>query len=270
MIPATTRARADAAAGGVPLVELVGPAGAGKTTVLTLLQDAMTPGEHVRTPRITRPRLRTAALALRHAGDWMPPAVRLLHAAPDVWRRDLRHLIRSRVLRAELRWIVADGPGVLILDEGPVLSLARLRRAHELTGVDALRRYLDAAIEEWGGVLDAIVYVDAPDAVLIRRINEREKPHRLKGRTDPELRAFLGWYRRHYHRLLEELASRGVQVTRVDSSQGTAADTARKVERIIARLSATLQPVERGRPKHGDHATSTDRPARVTTTMAGG
>lgn len=218
----------DGAAPGRPVIELVGPAGAGKSTVRALVHVALgaagapaAGGE--------RSHARTAALALRHAADWLPPAAALVRLSPSRARRLFRHVVRLRTLAAELPRLRAAAPGALLLDEGPVFSLALLSRACELAAVPALARYLEASLATWGTRLDVVVYLDAPDAVLARRIDARAKAHRLKGRSDDELRAFLRWYRHHYAAVTHELAARGVRVLRIDTGGSTADVVATRV-----------------------------------------
>ena len=216
------------------VVELVGPAGAGKSTVRALVRSALDDGGPA-TPE-GRTRARSAMLAARHASEWLPAAVGLLATAPRIGRPLLRHLVRVRTLAAELPRLGAAGAPVLF-DEGPVFSLARVSRACEQAPLPALARYLEASLAVWGATLGAIVYLDAPDAVLARRINGRAKAHRVKGRPDAELRAFLAWYRRHYASLLQDLAGRGVRIVRVDTARHAPAAVAARVQALLSERS---------------------------------
>ncbi len=87
----------------------------------------------------------------------------------------------------------------------------------------------------WAGRLDAVVWLDAPDEVLARRIRGREKPHRMKACSDEEISAFLARYREAYEGVLSELrAASGLKVIRVSTDAGTPEQIAEEVLSGIA------------------------------------
>lgn len=225
----------EVAASGVPVVELAGPAGAGKSTVMSLLRggapDASSGGHS--TGRTHR---RTAALALRSAGDWFPVALSALMRSPLKGRELVRHVVRLRTMQDELPTLRSASAGVLLLDEGPVLSLAKISRACEVAGSAGLRRYCDSALAVWAESLHMVVYLDAVDPVLAGRINERRKHHAVKGLDSAQVRSFLTWYRRHYSSILDSMSARGVQVVHMDTSTASAADVAKRVDAMIGGL----------------------------------
>jgi hypothetical protein len=69
--------------------------------------------------------------------------------------------------------------------------------------------------------------------VLVRRIRERAKAHRVKDRSDVEIREFLRGYRRDFTRVIGELEALGVRVVRVDTSRDPALAVAEHVRAAI-------------------------------------
>jgi shikimate kinase len=214
----------------MPLVaEIVGPAGSGKSTLAGALK-ARDGGVR-------------AGLSV-----WGLPAPLLLSTAllslPQLlgmWRRrgafgweEAGLVVRLNALGRLLNRESAGRGRFLLLDEGTVFALAKLRvfgRAG-LFGEEQLARMAG----RWARTLDAVVWLDAPDEVLARRIRGREKPHRMKGLSDEEISAFLARYREAYERVLAELcARRRLKVIRVSTDTGTPEQIAEAVLSGIVR-----------------------------------
>ena len=223
------------------LVELVGPAGAGKTALLrTLGQDP-----RVRAGlRIDRARdlpaliLNTAAL--------LPSAVGLLAQGPASLSSGLLHLIRLRTLHGVLaRAAAIETRRVLLLDEGPIFSLGRLsvfQRANE--GRGRLARGWHAQLAQWSTELDAIVWIDAADEVLVERIRTRRKAHRVKEGTDRQVTTFLAQYREAYRKVLDHVKASGtIRMIEIDT---TALPVDATATRVLAELER-LMPESRTR-----------------------
>jgi len=211
------------------IVELVGPAGAGKSAL----------SEHL----ARRAGVMRASIWNLPRGAWLLNAVRSLptllavgvRTRPFPWE-DMRYLVRLRTLRQVLARRRAQQVSVVVLDEGPVYALAWLRLfGHQRRRGDALAPWRQRALEEWAGALDLVVLVNAPAAVLMERIRARDKPHRVKHRTDEEIGAFLAAYRGAFDEVIAALtAKQGVQVVTLDSD-------AEAIDRTAARLLELLE-----------------------------
>ena len=194
-------------------IELVGPAASGKSTLYRALSAqcaAVSPGVpfgglgHVR-------------LGLRHATLLLPAWL----ASRDRW-------LSEKELRS-LNYVVGWAEGVeraphgdlAVFDHGPIFRLARLRSfGPRLVESAAYRRWEHQAIERWARLLDAVVWLEAPDALLTERIDARGEPHRMKGGEAGETKRFLDRYRASYAALLAELAAAGAPAPiRVDTSR---------------------------------------------------
>lgn len=192
-------------------IELVGPAGSGKTTLVRVLEaafDGVTVGapcgglDHVR-------------LGVRHATRLLPAWVR----SRDRWldEKELRSM--NYVVRWAEALERAPRPGLTVFDHGPIFRIARLRTfGPRLVESAAFRAWVASAVRRWAALLDAVVWLDAPDAVLSARIDGRDEDHRVKGGAASETARFLARYRASYDALLAELhAAGGPEPIRVDT-----------------------------------------------------
>lgn len=151
---------------------------------------------------------------------------------------DVRHMIR---LDAWRRALVTGQPArrdLLLLDHGPVFRFLRLEEFGPSTGMsEAFRSWYDGQLEKWAHTLDFVVYLDAPEAVLLDRIRHRSTPHVLKAATERSGHAELRRYRRTFETLLSTLSDRGAtKVLRFDTSLTT---TDQVVARVIEIVEAT-------------------------------
>lgn len=196
------------------LVELAGPAGAGKTTLVDLLR------EQQPATRLGLPVDRAAVL------------LGLATAAPV--------LARARLASGGRWWTVAEQRSIgylvawqrpagrrtavsTLLDHGPTFRLAALRAdGPPMSQTPAFRHWWLETAVAWGLLLDTVVWLDAPDDVLIERIRERSRGHRVKGASADEARLFLARHRAAYDATLDLLNRTGARVIRVDTSTAPA------------------------------------------------
>lgn len=213
------------------VVEIVGPAGAGKTALLRTLG---------RDPRVHAgvriDRVRQFGEMLVHGVEVLPIARTLLHQG---WKRlwyGLLHFVRLRTLPRAIALAAAGAEAdAILLDEGPVFSLARLsvfQQANQQAG--RLADAWHAELDRWSGLLDLVIWTDAPDAVLAERIRSRLKRHQIKGGSDAEVAVFLERYRQAYREILSSLtAGKRVGMVHLDTT-GLAVDVA--AGRLLAEL----------------------------------
>ncbi|MEN8159689.1 MAG: hypothetical protein ABFS41_06445 [Myxococcota bacterium] len=208
-------------------IELVGPAGSGKTTLVRALEGAFG-GITVGAPCGGRDHVR---LGLRHAARLLP-----------AWLRSRDRWLDEKELRS-LNYVVgwaealerAPRARLTVFDHGPIFRLARLRAfGPRLVESPAFVAWAAEAVQRWARLLDAVVWLDAPDAVLAARIDGRDEAHRMKGEAAPDTVHFLARYRTTYEALLAELrAAGGPEPIRVDTSQEAPEAIA---ERLVAQL----------------------------------
>lgn len=209
-------------------IELVGPAASGKSTLYRALAAR---SERV-IPGVPFGGLGHLRLGLRHAGQLLPAWL----ASRDRW-------LDEKELRS-MNYVVGWAEGLerggardalAVFDHGPIFRLARLRAfGPRLVESAAFARWADAAVARWARLLDALVWLDAPDALLAARIDGRDERHRMQGGAAADTERFLARYRAAYDALLSKLAAAGAPAPiRIDTSREAP-------ERIAERLLATL------------------------------
>jgi shikimate kinase len=220
------------------VVEMVGPAGSGKTTLVRALKRQHPP----LVTGIRLSKLRLAPYFVAHGLLLLPTY--LLRHRDSRWlsRRELRamayvkawHRALSRQHRASC---------VTVFDHGPVFRLVRLRTfGPELVRSGPFTRWWESALAEWSTMLDAIVWLDAPDEALAQRIQSRQERHRMKAETEDDIRGFLAKYRESYTQVLSELETiRPIPILRFRTDELSAEAIADAVSRDLDLAACVLR-----------------------------
>lgn len=113
--------------------------------------------------------------------------------------------------------------GITVLDQGPIFALARLLWGKKpVTRTRSFEAWLHEMVERWSLELDAVVWLDATDEELLRRINYREQCHEAKGMSAHEGLELIELHRWAYGQLFELMAGLGrPRVLRFDTSTMT-------------------------------------------------
>lgn len=203
------------------LIALVGPAGAGKTTLArNLIQrnPAIQVGAEIELRKLEQaPRL------LRSLPAILPIGLQARRAGGRLTWNEIKYLLYLDGWIHALRHQASAERPVVLVDHGPVFKLAALHAFGPGVFRDGtLDDWWKRTLDSWGSVLNYIIWLDAPDVVLETRINSRRQGHVVKGRSAAEVSNFLEKYRRSYDQLISRLASdRGPVVFRYDTSQTT-------------------------------------------------
>ena len=164
------------------IIELVGPAGAGKSTLAHTLEQRSgnialvshpcwrDPGQLLFFAREGLALLPTfVQCAYRPNGQWLRPDEMAWMAILHGWH----HLLRRQVVL---------GGGVFLIDTGAITILASIHASGPgvLTG-SSTDEWWHTLYRQWAATLDMIIWLDAPNTTLVPRIRGRDQPHELKG-----------------------------------------------------------------------------------------
>ncbi len=209
------------------VLEVMGPAGAGKSALIAALmrrEPSIQPVLRLRQLRHLLPLLWSVVVLL-------PVLLDLYWESPRSLRMTLRYLVRLKAFHEVVKRLLARPWKAVILDEGPVFTLAML------SGVPMGRRFArawHAALDQWAQTLDAVVWLDAPIVVLAQRIRTRAKAHEVKEQDFAAIEAFLSRHRRLFDEVVSELTRGGSAQVMAFSTEHVSA------EEIAARLMAVL------------------------------
>jgi hypothetical protein len=215
------------------VVEVLGPAGAGKTTVIRALQE------------------RHVALRNQLLVPWSDKLLVLGSIAMELLPAHFRECPGSRWFNLEelRRMVYVKGwhralalqrtaiGTITVLDHGPICMLGLVQEfGPEIVSSRRFARWSDAAIAAWSADLDVVVWLDAPDTTLVQRIELRANHHIVKGRPFREACVFLDRCRLSFEQILSELTVRGhLKVLRFDTSNVSTAE-------VVEQLLKTLGP----------------------------
>jgi len=213
------------------VVELIGPPGAGKSTVSRLL---------CAQERRVRPALGIwglpRPLLARHAVRLLPE----LLATPGSTRAASLEIALQRIrLSAFHPFLVREARAphrVIQMDEGPIFALVWLRMFHPgALEASPLRRWWEREVARWSEAVDAVVLLDAPDRVLTERIRTRSKPHPVKDGTDGEILDFIAGFRAAFAQLAADLVTPtgGPTILSVSTAREGAEQVARRILKAL-------------------------------------
>lgn len=139
-----------------------------------------------------------------------------------------------------------------VFDQGPIFRLALLREfGPELTKSLAFEKWWESALLRWAAALDCVVLLDAPDEVLMTRVQVRDHTHVFRGMPVPGARVFLARYRAAYEQIMRKMADAGgPRVLRFDTSR-------EPVDRIVDRILSALETPP-SRPAFAVRATASE------------
>jgi hypothetical protein len=214
------------------IVELVGPAGAGKSTLSKALQQ--------RSPKVCLavfPDVRAVKNILFFAWNTflLLPAFLTFYRHKTDRFLSLQEMAYLAILKGWRR-ILERHSGIIVLDQGPVYMLAELLRFGPQVLTDpAARKWWEATCVQWADCLGIVICLDTSDLILMERIRSRAKKHGVKENSDQWALEFLARYRSAQEKVLStmEACTKSPKLARFDTSTMSLDET---LENILALL----------------------------------
>ncbi|MHC4789827.1 MAG: nucleoside/nucleotide kinase family protein [Planctomycetota bacterium] len=240
------------------IVEIIGLAGAGKTTLLRSLclqNDKILPGDYiqVRNP-ISRAFWRKSG-GIRH----MPYIIKnALLSLPTFFsqpqkgrwfnRREITKILYLRGWHRILKQHSSKNDVVLIVDQGAIYDLTTLHAfGPEKLSSQHYKVWWEKMFDQWARTVDLVIWLDAPEEILIKRIRSRKQRHPVKENSAHEMRDYLLRYQSSYEHVITELMARhDVNILRFDTST-------QPLEDIISQVLSTIR-IQGIEAFHYDHS----------------
>lgn len=215
------------------IVELVGLAGAGKTTLSRTLS------QHSESilldDDLTLKNRKHILIFAKNALSLLRP---ILHQRqinrPFTWD-EIKAMVYLNAWPPYLKRRATCG-NTLLLDHGPVFKLAMLNAFGPKSLKDReFDKWWSDMFQQWASTLDMVIWLTAPDSILLERINARNQRHTIKGKPEEESLDFLMRYQRSYEQILTKLtACAGLRLLRFDTSRSS-------VEQILDELISHIK-----------------------------
>ncbi len=210
------------------LLEVLGPAGAGKSTLIVAM-------------RARDPRIRLAERPSRGQVLWAfaRHAARFCAARRRAGGRPLTRA-EARALSIAAAWSHRPPEGLVVFDHGPLFRLVRVRAfGPPMVEDDGFTGWWHERFERWAALLDAVVFLDAADDVLVRRIRTRPRHHAAEALDDASAAAFVAAYRDGFDWVRRALAERGTRVITIDAA---ATEPFAIADRVLAAMEELHPP----------------------------
>jgi len=204
------------------VVEIVGPAGAGKTTVTRLLSNKFAGSVRFTDFPDVR-KISDAPFFIKYCGLLLPSLLSLYQKdSRQLTRREFAWLAILKGWPSLLQSQMEQDQKVIILDQGPVYLFSQM----DEFGPGFLRSqragiFWQELYHQWASALDVVVWLDAPDETLVNRIRTREDWHIVKDESTLKMYEFLASFREAYEHIFSKLAAQknGLRIIRYDSGQ---------------------------------------------------
>ena len=200
------------------IMELVGPAGAGKTTLSSALSQR--DKDIMLGPDIELRKVSHIPVFIRGISSSLPLFLdRHKPYRQPTWTelKDIAYLEGwTRVLKR-----MPSNNKIVLLDQGPVFRMATLHEfGPALFKGEESKTWWHHLYKQWASTLDILIFLDTSDAILMERINTRTKKHGIKGKSELEIQKYLTQYRMSYKNVLSELSlCNGPTILEFDTSK---------------------------------------------------
>jgi shikimate kinase len=214
------------------IVELIGLAGAGKTTLSQALSQR--DKKILVGAQLELRKMEHIPIFVGHAPLLLPVFLRRCrHSRWFTWD-EIKAMVYLKAWPRVLRQQATHSGTAVLLDHGPVFKLATLHAfGPERLKSQGFEKWWNSMFKQWAYTLDMVIWLDAPDAFLVERINTRSQRHLVKGKSEQEAFKFLARYRTSYEQILAKLsANGGPTLLQFDTYQAS-------IEQIVDKVLAT-------------------------------
>jgi thymidylate kinase len=203
------------------VVEIVGPAGAGKTTLCNELARYRDFIELKNFPNIRR--LSSSPFFTWHGLKLASTLLQMDRGnSRQLTRREFAWMTVLNGWYIPLRQETKKNKKVVVMDQGPVYLMAEISRTGpEYLNSQGSQRLWQDIYCQWAATLDVIVWLDTTDSYLLKRIRTREKWHTVKDEATQTTIGFLRDFRATYENIFSELSkyTDSPKIIRVDTGQ---------------------------------------------------
>jgi deoxyadenosine/deoxycytidine kinase len=224
------------------IIELIGPAGAGKSTISKALSAQIELSKLETCPSYKK--IQNIPFFIRNTLSIFSTLPQLFFCRNNR-SKYLDHFVFLIMINGWHKILNAkslNSKQVYILDQGPIYMLtfetlfgsARFVR-------NPSKRYWDRVYQDWADTIDLVVWLDTSLPILVERIRNRETKHGLKDVDDSYAYQCLGSYRLVYEYVVSRMlaCSNKIRVLRLDTGRNSLDEA---VEKIIRELHLEQNP----------------------------
>lgn len=185
-------------------MEIVGPAGAGKTTLMRVLCEQ---NKQIRNG-VSPPKINRLPFFVDNTVLLLPTYLRhYRHSRWFTWK-EMRSMINLRLWHQVLAYQLNNRHlETTLFDHGPIFRLAHLHAfGPEVTQSPVFEQWWNTLLGQWINTLDVVIWLDAPNETLLERVHGRGHGYLSKELSASEGYAFLDRYRKIYQQILAKFA----------------------------------------------------------------
>jgi thymidylate kinase len=221
------------------VVEIVGPAGAGKSTLYRALEKKGT--DIVGEPLPPVWDIPYIPFFAKNILSLIPVLTRTLGKGDrNLSRRELAWMAMLNGWPEILKQKVESDSKIILMDQGPVFLMAILYAfgPQSLQSPEVQEWWLKI-FKQWMQVLDVVVWLDTSDEVLTTRIRTRDEDHLVKQESDRDVSEFLAKYRQVYDWLIRTISADNpkLRVLRFNTAQNS-------VDEIVSSVISEINTAE--------------------------